>query len=510
MAPKAKMMARPAAKVRPMRVMRHAAAKVRPMRVARGAAAKAATKRAARKRPAANIPSGHSEPLRNLDGEKISQLGQVVLKDAHYYHRAVEACGRVLGMRFDGGQMFLDFQVTGTRDEDLLRVLSGRKPRVLSVHACADGCGGELSAEDMVHAKSYREVRGPLDPWMSNLESVAGEEAEEDENKRLREEARLRLEETGGKEPPKKKDKKEKKKKKKEDGDKSEDEGGKKKEESDDDKEPGQRPLGAVFKRTGLDPEWSRRKKVLKKAKRLGKSKKKKKKKKGSGSSYSQEETSSSSDDASLDGDLNLFNTERKMKKIWNRCPGALSAAAIGEAKKHLVTSAGNTMSMDKRSLPPIMSQYARQVVTPGMSPPLTQEVLSVALAIDYLMVGRVAGACDVLCQRMKSLESLGRGNHWAEGRQLELMRGDGAGLADEEESRAAAKQAREEERLRALTQRPYGSRGNEPNQGGKGKKGKEGKDAKGNAKGTYGDSGRGKKGDGKKEDNKQSWQKKE
>lgn len=85
----------------------------------------------------------------------------------------------------------------------------------------------------------------------------------------------------------------------------------------------------------------------------------------------------------------------------------------------------------------------------------------------------------------------------------LELVRVEHSGLADDAEALSAARAAKEEEKLRNYVQRPYGNRGYDPKGGGKGKGGK---DSKG--KGGSDDHGRG-KGDGKKEENKGSWQKK-
>ena len=148
------------------------------------------------------------------------------------------------------------------------------------------------------------------------------------------------------------------------------------------------------------------------------------------------------------------------------------------------------------------MSQYVRQVVIPGTSAAMGQEILSTAQAIDGLLVGRVASSVDLLRQRLKPLESLAKGV----GRQLELVRLDQAGLTDEAEARQAARQTKEEERLKGLVQRPYTYKGGEFSHGGKGKKGK---DSKGGQKGRSDEQVKGKRNDGKREENKGGWQKK-
>lgn len=52
------------------------------------------------------------------------------------------------------------------------------------------------------------------------------------------------------------------------------------------DLEVGQKALADIYGQTGLDPDPSRRKRILKKARRLGKAKKKKKKKNSSSSRW--------------------------------------------------------------------------------------------------------------------------------------------------------------------------------------------------------------------------------
>ena len=113
---------------------------------------------------------------------------------------------------------------------------------------------------------------------------------------------------------------------------------------------------------------------------------------------------------------------------------------------------------------------------------------------------------CDVLAQRLKSLETISKGTHWSIGRQLELVRAEATGITDESEGLQAARQAREEERFRLALSRLSGARGGEAGGGAEGKKGKE---WKGSGKGTSEEGQRGKGGKGKK-DQKGPWQKKE
>ena len=515
----------------PKRMMRPAAAGPRGgagavargrMRVRRGAAkaapkakakARAKAKAAAaggvgprRKRPASKVEEKAVETLQQLTMDELGRLDTLVLKPGLYYHRDVLVCGKARGCRTEGGQVFLDLEMTGTQDEELLKVMSGKKNRAARVHVCGDHCSGELTGEDLIHGREFERVTGEMLPWMSNLKEVQEVRDELDENGELRRLADAYPGGVGEKRSPKRKDKKEKKSKRKE---RSESPKKKKKKESEDEdeREVGQRSRRDLFEGTGLDPSYRARRKMLKKARRLGTGKKKKKKK-GSKSGDSQTDGSSSSSSTSPEDEGGLFEDERRLEQIWQRYPGCLSAKTVQEAKNKLVTAAGTAMAMDRKSLPPILTQYVRVAVLPGCSAVMGQEVLSLAMAMDLLLSGKAAQCADLIGQRLKALEALSKGSHWTVGRQHELVRIDHGGLAEDAEHRAAARQAREEDKLRGLVGRSYGNKGAD-NYGG-GKSAKKGKEPKGNARGRYEDTGRGKGNDGKREDQKNSWQKRD
>ena len=158
--------------------------------------------------------------------------------------------------------------------------------------------------------------------------------------------------------------------------------------------------------------------------------------------------------------------------------------------------------------MPPIVTQYVRQTLLSSMGAPMAQETLTIAQALDALLVGKVGACADLLGQRLKSLESLSKGSHWTVARQHELVRVDGQGLADDAEHREAAARAREDEKLRQVLARPnQGSRSDANSQG----KGKKGKESKGSGKYRSEDGQKGKGGgDGRKDDPKGQWQKKD
>eukprot|EP00438_Fugacium_kawagutii_P022971 Skav217639 [mRNA] locus=scaffold73:30129:32516:- [translate_table: standard] len=145
-----------------------------------------------------------------------------------------------------------------------------------------------------------------------------------------------------------------------------------------------------------------------------------------------------------------LFESERKLQVLWKRYPGTLAATAVGEAKSRLLTGAGTMWMEDRQSLPPLFTHYARQSLIPSMSPPMGQEALTICHGLDLLLQGKPASCADLLAQRAKSLETVARGGHWSVGRQLELIRIDTGGIAEDTENLDAARRAKEEERLRS------------------------------------------------------------
>ena len=379
--------------------------------------------------------------------------------------------------------------------------MSGHPGRMVTVHACEDSCPAAVTGATFLHGSLFKEVRLEDQAWFSNLKGEREAPEGPDELAALRRAAEMGA---GVADPPAAKEKKKKEKKRKKDRDSDD------KKEDKNPLEPGQKSLRAVFAGTGLDPDPQFRSKILRKARKVGEGKKKKKRKKKSetedGSEGSGETSSSSSSMVLGEG---LFETEKKIKVIWKKYPGALSASAVSEARENLVTSAGTLWEVNRQQIPPLMTQYGRTSILPGMAPALSQEVLTLCVAVDQLLQGRVAACSDLLCQRIKSLEAIGKGNHWQVARQLELVRAEAQGITNDDEALQAARRAREEAKLRSLTSKPPNSNPSEPSYGGGGHgKGKKGKDAKGQGKGRSDDQPRG-RGDNRKDD-RGGWQKKD
>ena len=465
------------------------------------------------RRPAAavaNPPGAATRKLSDVPLAEVARLGMIALEKAGYYQREIALAGETRGLKVDKDQTFVELYVTGTMDDELLRVMTGRSSRLVQVHLCDPGCANVLTGETLVHGREFSQVKKEDKPWYSNLETVIpAEEPQEDELAKLREAAGLR----GEADPPKKdkKEKKEKKKKKKKSNDDTSEgktargsDGKKRKGDDEEDSEfleAGQKKLKSLFKDTGLDPNVKRRAKKMKKARKLGQAKKKKSKKtsKSSGSGEGGSSSTTTEDGA----EIGLFDSDRKVKTMAKRYPGCLTANSLVEAKEALLTSSGTTWNLDRSSLPPLFTHFTRQQLAPNMSPPLLQEALTLSGAIDALLQGKAAYAADVLSQRLKALECLSRGAHWTAGRQLELISTEAMTMAEESEALDAAKRAREAEKLRTLmSNKSPAPRSYEADPGRKTGKGKPWDK---NYKGKSNDGGRG-KGQDKNKDKDQSW----
>ena len=61
-----------------------------------------------------------------------------MLEDVRYYGQAAPVAGHFKGLSSEGEGLFAKLKVSGTRNEELLRVLSGRKDKVVHVHLCEE------------------------------------------------------------------------------------------------------------------------------------------------------------------------------------------------------------------------------------------------------------------------------------------------------------------------------------------------------------------------------------
>ena len=81
--------------------------------------------------------------------------------------------GKVANYRSEGGEIFIDLKVTGTKNDELLRVLSGTDEKLVTVYLCGEDCQALLTGELLVHAQEFMKVKLNRVPWLTNLKDVA-------------------------------------------------------------------------------------------------------------------------------------------------------------------------------------------------------------------------------------------------------------------------------------------------------------------------------------------------
>lgn len=299
----------------------------------------------------------------------------------------------------------------------------------------------------------------------------------------LRKEAEKVEAEAARKKDSQKKEAKEKKKKKKEEDDSS----------SRSKKEKklrirAKKPVEELFKDTGLDPSPKVRKRFLKRAQKLTR-KRKKKKRGSSGSSRSSSVSADSGHAADLaGGKQRLFMEDSVIEELAEEVPGVLTSGWITAARDHLLSHRGEDPEEESGRVPSLATKFIKLNVHGKMSPPMQREAGTLSKMIDQLLAGRVAEACDVGVQRLKSLEAVASGVHYSIANRMELLPQEKTLAASSAETLEAAKQVSQEEKLLQKTtkppQRPWENREG-PKGGGKNNKGKSDKGKAKEGKGT-------------------------
>ena len=87
--------------------------------------------------------------------QSLKCMGAVYLSDARYYGRTVQLAGHLTNTRLEEGELYGDLKVSGTKDDELLRVLTGTPSRMVQVHLCGDDCGAVTTDPLLVHGRSF-------------------------------------------------------------------------------------------------------------------------------------------------------------------------------------------------------------------------------------------------------------------------------------------------------------------------------------------------------------------
>lgn len=398
----------------------------------------------------------------------------IKLEQADYEGGKADLAGKVERIEVDGTTWEAVLKVTGTRSEDLLKVVTAADKPVIRAHLCRADCDRRRASPNLVHVRTIQKV-SPEGPWswernceevdeLAALRAAQEEWAERGEVKEKKAAKESSSSSGGKKKKSKKAKKKEKKKQKKEKRKKL---GG---------RSNALKTTVMLYSGTGLDPDPENRRILLRKVKgRM------KRNKRSSSSSSSTSESSASESEM----EQNMMEERSKIRKLAEVGPGILSSEALRSMKEHVLTANGTPWGEDKTSLPPIVGQYARQHVVTRATAPMARELLTLAAAADMLLQARPAEACDIIFQRLKALEQMCSGQSWMVTQKLEIIPGPEPGIT----SRAELQHAQKERRLDEQTKSPgtMGEKGKSKSQG----KGQKDRDkGKGKNKGAKEDGG--------------------
>lgn len=204
----------------------------------------------------------------------------------------------------------------------------------------------------------------------------------------------------------------------------------------------------------------------------------------GSGSSGSKDEEEESSLGSGVSE--GVFEETHKVRLIAQKGPGILTAGMIREMQKQMLNAQGSLWDQDSSAVPPLALQYYRQKIEGKMSGGMARECLTLSWALDQMLQGKIAAGCDTLSQRIKSLQMTAGGATWTVSQRLEVTPPEREQLSSRAEATSAARENREEEKMRRLSKGKDSGRG-EGFGSWKGKSKGEGKD-KGKSKGKKGE----------------------
>ena len=435
-----------------------------------------------RRRPAARVERAPAEegdpPISPEEAVRKYKAGELVVAadfpvgafqkgdwiqsgEANYGGEVCHIAGKLVKVVVEGGSAEAILAATGTKSEALLKFLSGQPGLQLRAHLCGRACDQLRTNPDLVHLKRFQLLNpGGAKTWEENLLGsgeldVLRREMERAPGKvgadRAPGEEISDTSESGKKKKKKKKKAKEKRDKKKLGG-----------------KSNARKTLKTLFEYTGLDPDVKQRRKLVAHIKR--------KLKKSKDTSSSDSSSLETMEETTMDEDL--LQDRSKIQKVADLAPGVLGAAAIQTMKTYVMQSTGDPWHLEESSLPPVATHYARHHLLPKSSGGMKREIETLVTVADYLLMGRVAEATDIVLQRVKALEMTLQGQGWATSQKLEIIPNVDAGVA----SRAELQLAQREAALDVKSKGGWQSWGKEK---GKGKsKDKEGTQGKGKNKG--------------------------
>ena len=390
----------------------------------------------------------------------------LVITKGDYYGAEARLAGEIVKyeMSHEGNTMII--KPTGTDHEGILRACTARPQETFSCHVCPQGCARQVTGDYIIHGLTGRKKKDTDEEgWVSNLGPGEAAVDVEDENAALRARASALQQREGNQQgaapggmnplpdPGRVREegsssKKKKKKKKAKEAQKAKDMA--------DGRYPAlavQKDLAVIFGGTGLDPREKVRRRVQAKAQRVV-SRKKAKKQSDSSSSSSSSTTPSLVEPQGIEA---VFAEETKIRAVAERFPGALCMETVANMKRFLLVTSGE--ELEDNGLRAVAMLYYRNILSKVSSGAQGRELLNLSAALDQLLKGRIAGAADILAQRLKAQQSVCQGTHWNIAVRLEIPPSDQNILVQRSELQEAQREDYQDSRARWRTQSSAGGK---------------------------------------------------
>lgn len=450
---------------------------------------------AGRGRPAAEVGAGEGAPVRAAgEIEELAVVDQfrrglqvearevppgsfrkgdwLVVSEGTYYRQPAALAVKVEKEELEEGEREIIGELTGTKNEDLLKFGTSHKPCRVRLHLCLPDCPQLRENPDLIHVRKVKKIK-PEDPkaWEVNLVEdkemnlLRADEAEWRRREEAKEKKEAKERSSSSRSQKRKKKKKKKKRSKKKEREERGDEGSPAKLRLGG-KTVAKKTLKALYEGTGMDPNVSHRKKLTK---RVRKALKRNRDSSSSGTST----TSTSSTD--MEGDT-LLSDRSKVHRIASLGPGVLAAQSVTQMRQFLTQVANTGWEEDGKTLPPILGLYNRMYMSSRLTGGVAREFTTLAWVGDLLLQARAAEALDAVCQRMKSIEMTSNGTAWSTSQKLELVPPAEATMSSRQEAQIAKKEARLDQDIKGGMSSGEKGRPKGKEKGGKGKEKGKGK----------------------------------
>ena len=131
-------------------------------------------RRPALRREAKSLKDGGVVSLEEVKLDELSKDLHLVLEEASYFKTACKAAGRVRSIEAVGSDRYMRLHLTGTTNEDMLKVATAQPSSEFKVHLCVKGCVEDETGDLVIHATKCRMIQdlSAEEDWVVNLEAV--------------------------------------------------------------------------------------------------------------------------------------------------------------------------------------------------------------------------------------------------------------------------------------------------------------------------------------------------